>query len=462
MKKLITLIPILVSAMMLINNPGIAQTKVFIPDTNFRSFLNTNYPTFMDISGDSLITDSAATFTGILSCGFQNIADLTGVEYFVNITQLWCHYNQLTALPDLTNNTALQDLFCYNNQLTALPALTNNTALQQLYCYTNQLTALPDLTNNTALQQFRCYNNKLDFSDARELRIADTISTLIAYTYSPQNPFGIPATINMYVGDTLILSIANQDSALSYQWFRGTDTLAGATDTLLIIPDITFAGSGAYTCESYGTALLSPSPMSFPPGFSSFVSETFMVGIKDTLPSVKAFIPGTNFRNFLNTNHPTFMDISGDSLIIDSAATVTGSFDCAGQNISDITGLEWFFNVQDLYCFNNQLTTLPDLSAFTNLRWLRCYDNQLTSIPDLSASTVLRQLYCYNNQLTALPMLSSPNFTLERLYCEYNQITALPDLSSHMALQRLYCNDNQLCQYIRNSNYKMQHNKPTK
>ena len=168
--------------------------KAYIPDINFRNFLNTNYPAFMDGSGDSLLIDSAATLTGVLNCSNQNIADLTGVEYFVNITQLWC--------------------------------------------YNNQLTALPDFTNNTALYWLDCANNKLDFSDARALRIADTISTLTTYIYSPQDPFGVAVTFNLNAGETLILSIANQDSALSYQWFRGTDTIMGATDTLLIIPGV--------------------------------------------------------------------------------------------------------------------------------------------------------------------------------------------------------------------------------
>jgi len=85
--------------------------------------------------------------------------------------------------------------------------------------------------------------------------------------------------LNMSVSPVFRLSIANQDSALSYQWFRGTDTIAGATDTLLIIPNFTLADdSGVYTCRSYGTALDSP-PMIFGPGISSFVSEGFLVNI---------------------------------------------------------------------------------------------------------------------------------------------------------------------------------------
>ncbi|MCH8318915.1 MAG: hypothetical protein IIA88_10560 [Bacteroidetes bacterium] len=103
MKNLI----ILISAISLISGSDIfAQSKAFIPDTNFRNFLNTTYPGF--IVGDSLLIDSAATLTGTLNCSFLNIVDLTGVEYFINITQLYCYNNQLTALPDLTNNTALQ------------------------------------------------------------------------------------------------------------------------------------------------------------------------------------------------------------------------------------------------------------------------------------------------------------------------------------------------------------------
>ncbi|MBW8050117.1 MAG: T9SS type A sorting domain-containing protein [Cytophagales bacterium] len=456
----------------------------FIPDTNFRNFLVANYPTFMD-ANDSLLIDSAATLTGTLDCSAQNIADLTGVQYFVNIGILYCFNNQLTALPDLSNNTALQQLhcafnqltalpdlsnntallriYCYSNQLTALPALTNNTALQWLYCYNNQLTTLPDLTNNTTLQQLRCYNNpltalpdltnnialqwldcynnKLDFSDARELRIADIISTLTTYTYSPQNPFGVADTFNLYTGYTLSLSIASQDSALSYQWFRGTDTIAGATDTLLVIPNVTLADSGVYICRSYGTAL-DTNNMIFVPGITEFVSEPFTVIIvPDTRP--KAFIPDTNFRAFLNTTYPTFMDGSGDSLLIDSAATLTGTLNCSAQNIADLTGVQYFVNIGILYCFNNQLTALLALDSLTSLQQLYCNNNQLTALPDLSANTALQQLYCNANQLTALPDLSA-NTALQVLNCVNNQLTALPDLSANTALQFLYCYNNQL------------------
>ncbi|MBW8050116.1 MAG: T9SS type A sorting domain-containing protein [Cytophagales bacterium] len=229
---------------------------------------------------------SANTALQGLTCFNNQLTTLPDLSANTALQGLTCSNNQLTALPVLSANTALLYLYCYNNQLTSLPVLSANTALQRLWCYNNQLTSLPTLTNNTALQWLDCNNNKLDFSDARELRIADTISTLATYSYSPQNPFGIPDTFDLNAGDTLILSIASQDSALSYQWFRGTDTIVGATDTLLIIPNVTLADSGVYTCRSYGTALLFPSPMTFSPGISSFVSEPLLVNISGPSASI--------------------------------------------------------------------------------------------------------------------------------------------------------------------------------
>jgi len=41
------------------------------------------------------------------------------------------------------------------------------------------------------------------------------------------------------VGDSITLTIDKQDSAISYQWFRGADTLAGATDTFFTITNAT-------------------------------------------------------------------------------------------------------------------------------------------------------------------------------------------------------------------------------
>ena len=93
-----------------------AQTKVFIPDTNFRNFLNDDYPSLMDSTGDSLIISQAALVGGYFVCYFRGIADLTGIQYFKNIQGLICTSNLLTTLPPLDSLAGLKLLYCSNNR----------------------------------------------------------------------------------------------------------------------------------------------------------------------------------------------------------------------------------------------------------------------------------------------------------------------------------------------------------
>jgi len=494
MTKRKLIITLLVALTFSVNFSIYGQTKVFIPDENFRAFLNTNYPSFMDSSGDSLITEMAASLTGLFICPNENISDLSGIEYFTSITQLLCYYNQLTTLPDLSSltelialscgdnqltslsdlsnnskllflacdnnqltslpslsantvlyylccsdnhltslpdlsaNKALEELNCSNNELTALPSLLTNTELQKLDCYSNvlaslpdlsantqltrldcssnqltdlgdlsmntnlkvllclnnqltslpdlstntellqlgcfenQLSKLPDLSNNTALQEIwcsdnqliempdlsnhtalwfvDCYSNRLDFSDARTLRIIDNLPNMLSFDYSPQNPFDSSYTISLFVGEDMELHISDQDSALSYQWFKDDVTIDGANDTILNIPNTTYSDSGVYTCKSMGTALQSP-PMNFTPGISEFISEPIHVNISavaevngPTLYSSISIYPNPNngiFKISFNILQEEYKELKiygslGQTILIEKLQQLNGTY----------------------------------------------------------------------------------------------------------------------------------------
>lgn len=88
----------------------------------------------------------------------KNLTDISGIEYFTQLTSLYCGNNQLTALP-VENLTQLTTLSCFGNQLTALP-VENLTQLTSLSCGDNQLTALP-VEKLTKLTNLRCSYNQL-------------------------------------------------------------------------------------------------------------------------------------------------------------------------------------------------------------------------------------------------------------------------------------------------------------
>lgn len=177
-----------------------AQT-VNIPDTNFKSYLlgniaiNTNADTEIQLS-------EASTFTGSIDCPGSFISDLTGIEAFTSLTQLFCHFNSLSSL-DVPSNTALTELNCNVNSLTSLD-VSNNTALTILNCTHNLLSSLN--VSNTILTDLWCEHNLLTSMD-----ISNTIALIyLACRNNELTTLDVSnntALINLVCGNNLLTSV---------------------------------------------------------------------------------------------------------------------------------------------------------------------------------------------------------------------------------------------------------------
>ncbi len=99
----------------------IAQ-KTYIPDDAFeQALINLD----LDDSFDDSVYTSAVDTVTILYIPNEDIVDLTGIEDFTALTELFCHDNQLLHL-DLSNNTNLFELNCNSNQLISLSVKNGN------------------------------------------------------------------------------------------------------------------------------------------------------------------------------------------------------------------------------------------------------------------------------------------------------------------------------------------------
>jgi hypothetical protein len=153
---------------------------VSIPDTNFGTWLNTRgYSACLignNTAGWQMDTTCPAVVNAVsIYCGYSNITDLTGIQYFDGLDTLDCNDNSLGTLPPLPAGLVYLDchqtlltvlpvlpdslvyLACLMNQLTTLPALPGS--LTALLCQYNQLTTLPILPNG--LTDLRCSDNQL-------------------------------------------------------------------------------------------------------------------------------------------------------------------------------------------------------------------------------------------------------------------------------------------------------------
>jgi len=115
--------------------------------------------------------------------------------------------------------------------------------------------------------------------------------------------------------------------------------------------------------------------------------------------------------NFLNALIELGIDTDGDGSISSAEAKSITFLDVSSDSISDMTGIEAFINLNTLFCFGNQLTSL-DVSKNTQLICLACFDNQLSTL-DVSNNVLLEGLHCNHNQLTTLDV--SNNAVLEEL-----------------------------------------------
>ena len=151
--------------------------QTFIPDDNFeQALIDLGLD---DIIDDYVYTSSIDTITQLHLLN-QNIADLTGIENFFQLTYLDCRYNSLTSL-DVSNNLFLENLYCNNNQITEID-LINNDSLNWLQIAYNDLSSL-DVSMNEKLDYLSCeFNNliNLDVNDSlKELHcFYNEISTL--------------------------------------------------------------------------------------------------------------------------------------------------------------------------------------------------------------------------------------------------------------------------------------------
>ncbi|MEA1922676.1 MAG: DUF1566 domain-containing protein, partial [Pseudomonadota bacterium] len=206
MKIKLKIILIIITIVLLSNLAAYAgmDPPVHIPDANFKAYLVDNF----DDDSDGEIQLSEALTVTSMDASSQNIADLTGIESFTNLTELNCCDNQLTNL-DVSSNTGLTQLLCYFNDLTSLNVsantsltmlrcnnnqLTNlnvsaNTSLSYLYCSINKMTNIPDVTSCSSLQTFSCAYNYFDTDDCPAILAIEAMA-IPSFDYNPQHDGG--------------------------------------------------------------------------------------------------------------------------------------------------------------------------------------------------------------------------------------------------------------------------------
>ena len=149
-------------------------------------------------------------------------------------------------------------------------------------------------------------------------------------------------------------------------------------------------------------------------------------------------IPDSNFEQALID-----LGIDSDGELNSSVATSdieqVISLDVSDKNITNLTGIQDFKQLQVLHCQNNILPSL-NIAENTELQVLDCSSNELSGI-SVKSNLKLKTLRCSHNNITEINV--ADNTDLETLYIDNNQIMTL-NVKSNAGLLALDCSHNQL------------------
>lgn len=143
----------------------IAINEKNFPDENFRDYVAGEW----DKNQDKYFSPSEIANAKWITCDNlwdgQPIKSLKGIEYFTEIWELSCVYNDLTEI-DLSNNKKLSYINCHHNQLKELD-VSGLPLLKTFYCGHNALPSI-DVSKNEKLEDFDCQDNHLDTLDVSQ------------------------------------------------------------------------------------------------------------------------------------------------------------------------------------------------------------------------------------------------------------------------------------------------------
>ncbi len=305
------------------------------------------------------------------------LTSLRGIASFESLKELNCGCNRLTEL-NLSRNKALTGLKCGSNLLSALD-VGANTALTDLDCSDNKITAL-DLHALTALTALQCGGNGLASLDI-------TANTALKSLGCASNP-----------GKEGVFAVL--------AWFGDDEIPEGFT-------------TGSWDSDAGKVAIRYRKD---DPEFTACFDPLFAQELQK-----RGYIADAAHISPDEVKPITTLDVSGEQTL-----------DKEGRLVS-MRGIEFFENLEELYCCYNLLASL-DVSRNKALKILLCYGNELTAL-DVSANTALVTIDCSSNKLTEFDV--SDCTALEILSNGYNQLTEV-DLKNNAALQYLMCTSNKL------------------
>lgn len=400
----------------------------------------------VDTNNDGVIQEIEVLPIYKLDVNGALINDLTGINRFVNLTELNCSNNNLQYLNieglgnltvldcsfNLLNNINLSSLInltdlSINNNLLGSLQLNTLINLQTLNCSNNSLSSI-NVSNLTNLETFLCSNNQielLNLNNLAALTILDCSSNLLTLLNLVNSVLLDQINCSNNVLNSLYIKNGSNESVLDFSNNSSLTTICSDDSQAAQVQSlITLYGyancTNSSNCDSY--ILFSDSKFK---NILLQASASNTIAKNATGNYVKIDLNNDNEIQFSEAQQIVYLNINNQS--------------SPNSRFTNVDGLSSFVNLINLNCSYNNLINI-DVNNLTSLFQFNCSNNQLNEL-NISSLTELYTLQVDNNSITSLNFENSPS--LEQIICGNNQISSL-DLSNLLDLQLLDCSFNQI------------------
>jgi internalin A len=382
---------------------------IFIPDPNLESAIREALGT----GPCDPITQDMAHILTTLNAESRAIFDLSGLEYFLNLTDLDLSDNQISDISPLGGLINLTVLDLGDNQISDISPLSGLINLTDLSLFYNEITDISPLSGLINLNYLNLNSSGSIFRWAPRDRIKDIspLSGLINLTYldlsgnqiTDINPLsGLINLTDLYLTSNQISDITSLNG------------LINLTDLRLI-----------------NNQIIDISPL------GGLINLTWL-SLDDNQISDISPLSGLTNLIILDLDYNQITDISALSGLINLT-----DLRLINNQITDISPLGGLINLTVLDLGDNQISDISPLSGLINLTGLGLMVNKILEISPLSGLTNLTGLGLSLNQITDISSLSGLT-NLIILDLDYNQITDISALSGLINLTDLRLGWNQI------------------
>lgn len=134
---------------------------IYFPDINLYEGLISSSSSYIN-SYDGIQVSEAKSITNLTGLYSKNIADLTGLDYFVNVETLDLHYNQIVDVSPLYDMKKLSILKLNGNFIQKVDKLSELTNLTVLYLDSNMIEDVTPLSTLVNLDTLKVANNRIE------------------------------------------------------------------------------------------------------------------------------------------------------------------------------------------------------------------------------------------------------------------------------------------------------------